>query len=42
MNVWLNKSRTIRKEEIKDNLRKVADLIIDEDKENKSSQTVGE
>lgn len=42
MNVWLNKPRTIKKEEIRDNLRKVADLIIEEDNENKSSQTVGE
>lgn len=37
-----NKSRLIKKDEIKENLKKVADLIIDEDLANRSSNTVGE
>jgi hypothetical protein len=42
MRHYENKRRLVKKEEIQDNLRKVADLIIDEDKEYMSSQTVGE
>lgn len=40
--VYLNKSSLVKKDDITENLKKMADLIIEEDIENRESHTVGE
>lgn len=42
MKDFRNKPRLIKKDEIKENLKKIADLVIDEDQENRASGAVGE